>query len=131
MATRAATHLMFVGHARAAIELYQATFADFRVEKIEQYGPGQPGPEGTVKRADASLKGHALILIDSPVQHAFTFTPATSIFVECEDEAELDTAFAALASGGETFMPLGNYGFSRRFGWCSDRFGVSWQLNLT
>jgi predicted 3-demethylubiquinone-9 3-methyltransferase (glyoxalase superfamily) len=27
-------------------------------------------------------------------------------------------------------MPLADYGFSRRFGWCSDRFGVSWQLNL-
>ena len=27
-------------------------------------------------------------------------------------------------------MPLDNYGFSRGFGWLSDRFGVSWQLNL-
>jgi predicted 3-demethylubiquinone-9 3-methyltransferase (glyoxalase superfamily) len=27
-------------------------------------------------------------------------------------------------------MPLDNYGFSRRFGWLGDRFGVSWQLNL-
>jgi uncharacterized glyoxalase superfamily protein PhnB len=38
--------------------------------------------------------------------------------------------FATLVEGGAVFMPLGNYGFSRRFGWCSDRFGVSWQLNL-
>jgi predicted 3-demethylubiquinone-9 3-methyltransferase (glyoxalase superfamily) len=27
-------------------------------------------------------------------------------------------------------MPTGNYGFSRRFAWLNDRFGVSWQVNL-
>ena len=27
-------------------------------------------------------------------------------------------------------MPVDDYGFSRRFGWVDDRFGVSWQLNL-
>jgi len=53
-----------------------------------------------------------------------------SLFLECESEAELDRLFAALAEGGQQLMPLGKYGFSRKFGWCNDRFGVSWQLNL-
>jgi predicted 3-demethylubiquinone-9 3-methyltransferase (glyoxalase superfamily) len=121
---------MFAGDASAALELYESTFADFSVTQIERYGPGEAGVDGWVKRADALLAGHALLIIDSPVQHAFTFTPAMSLFVDCETEAELDAAFAALSQGGHVFMPLGEYGFSRRFGWCSDRFGVSWQLNL-
>ena len=69
-------------------------------------------------------------VIDSPVKHAFTFTPAISIFVECESEAELDTAFGKLSEGGAVLVPVGNYGFSARFGWLTDRFGVSWQLNV-
>jgi predicted 3-demethylubiquinone-9 3-methyltransferase (glyoxalase superfamily) len=53
-----------------------------------------------------------------------------SLFVECEDEAEMDAAFTRLSEGGAVLMPPGNYGFSTRFAWLNDRFGVSWQLNL-
>jgi predicted 3-demethylubiquinone-9 3-methyltransferase (glyoxalase superfamily) len=130
MTLRAATHLMFAGDASAALDLYAAVFPAFRVQQMERYGPGEPGAEGWVKRADAAFAGHALIVIDSPVRHDFTFTPAISLFVDCENQEMLDTAFAALSNGGRVFMPIDNYGFSRSFGWCADRFGVSWQLNL-
>ena len=121
---------MFAGDASAALELYGAVFPEFRVQRIERYGAGGPGPDGTVKRADATLRGHALIVIDSPVKHAFSFTPAVSLFVDFETRDELESVFSALSSGGRVLMPLDDYGFSKRFGWCADRFGVSWQLNL-
>ena len=130
MNPKVATHLMFSGNASPAMELYGSVFPEFRVEHIERYRAGEPGPEGTVKRADATLYGHALIFIDSPVRHAFTFTPATSLFVNFETRDELESAFSTLSSDGQVLMPLNNYGFSKRFGWCADRFGVSWQLNL-
>ncbi len=50
--------------------------------------------------------------------------------MQCEVEAELYRAFVALSAGGGVLMPPGNYGFSRKFAWLNDRFGVSWQLNL-
>jgi predicted 3-demethylubiquinone-9 3-methyltransferase (glyoxalase superfamily) len=121
---------MFQGEASAAMELYSSIFPSWRCERLERYGPGEPGREGTVMRADAYLEDHALILIDSPVKHDFTFTPAMSIFVDLGSEEELESAFQRLSEGGRVFMPIDNYGFSRRFGWCADRFGVSWQLNL-
>jgi predicted 3-demethylubiquinone-9 3-methyltransferase (glyoxalase superfamily) len=121
---------MFAGEASAALTLYAEIFPSFRVEKIERYGSGGPGPEGTVKLAEASFAGQTLLVIDSPVKHAFTFTPAMSLFVDCDSREELEAAFAKLSAGGRVLMPLGNYGFSAWFGWCVDRFGVSWQLNL-
>src|SRR5262245_42138928 len=130
MTQHVATHLMFESSAAAALDLYSAIFPEFTMTRIEKYGAGEAGPEGTVRRADAMFKGHALIVIDSPVTHGFTFTPAMSLFVDCETGEELDATVAKLSAGGQVFMPLDNYGFSRRFGWCVDRFGVSWQLNL-
>jgi predicted 3-demethylubiquinone-9 3-methyltransferase (glyoxalase superfamily) len=35
-----------------------------------------------------------------------------------------------LATEGEVLMPSGDYGFSRRFAWVNDQFGVSWQLSV-
>lgn len=125
-----ATHLMFAGEASAALALYAAVFPEFRLDSVERYGSGEAGAEGTVRRADVTFGQHRIIVIDSPVRHAFTFTPATSLFVDCDSVSSLESAFTQLAQDGQIFMPMADYGFSQRFGWCSDRFGVSWQLNL-
>jgi predicted 3-demethylubiquinone-9 3-methyltransferase (glyoxalase superfamily) len=68
--------------------------------------------------------------IDSSMKHDFTFTPAISLFVNCDTEEELGELFATLSQGGQVFMPLDTYPFSKKFGWVADRYGVSWQLNL-
>jgi predicted 3-demethylubiquinone-9 3-methyltransferase (glyoxalase superfamily) len=125
------TFLMFEGKAEEAMNFYVSLFNGSAVTKIEKYGPGEPGAEGSVKKADFTLAGHRMACIDSPAKHAFGFTPSISLFVDCEDEAELDRAFARLSVGGGVLMPPANYGFSTKFTWVSDRFGVSWQLNLT
>ena len=125
-----ATHLMFAGEASAALELYAAVFSEFRLDRVERYGSDEAGAAGTVRRADVTFGQHRIVVIDSPVKHAFTFTPATSLFVDCDSVSALDSAFTQLAEGGQIFMPIADYGFSQRFGWCCDRFGVSWQLNL-
>ncbi|GGQ53860.1 MULTISPECIES: VOC family protein [Streptomyces] len=124
------TFLMFEGNAEDAMTFYISLFDDAEVVGLTRYGADGPGKEGTVQHATFSLAGQEFMCIDSPVQHEFTFTPAVSLFVQCEDEAELDRLYAALSEQGTTLMPLGDYGFSAKFGWVNDRFGVSWQLNL-
>ena len=122
--------LMFEGAAEEAMSLYVSLFPGSRVDSIRKYGPGEPGPEGTVQLASFTLAGQTVMCIDSPAKHAFTFTPSFSFFVDLETGEELERLAAILGEGGAVMMPLDNYGFSRRFTWLSDRFGVSWQLNL-
>jgi len=67
--------------------LYVSLFGDSEIRQIERYGAGEMGKEGSVKLAKFSLAGREFLCIDSPIQHAFTFTPSISLFVECESEA--------------------------------------------
>lgn len=123
--------LMFEGNAEEAINYYLAAFEGAAsVEEINRYGPDEAGPEGTVQTAIFTVHGQSVMCIDSPIRHEFTFTPAFSFFVDCQSEAELDGLFEHLSADGQVLMPLGDYGFSRKFAWVVDRFGVSWQLNL-
>jgi predicted 3-demethylubiquinone-9 3-methyltransferase (glyoxalase superfamily) len=123
--------LMFQGGvAEQAMTFYTSLFDDGEVVEVHRYGPEGPGPEGTVMVARFALAGQQFRCSDSPVSHGFDFTPSFSVWVETGSDDELERVFAALAEGGAQLMPLGEYGFSRRFGWVNDRFGVSWQLNL-
>ena len=124
------TFLMFEGGAEEAMNFYLSLFDDAEVVSITRYGAEGPGPEGSVMQATFTLAGRRFMCSDSFVHHDFTFTPSVSLFVDCNDEAELDRLYAALLGDRQPLMPLGDYGFSKKFGWVNDQFGVSWQLNL-
>ena len=118
------------GVASSALALYREVFDDFELVEIDHYGPDDMAPEGTVKSARFRLAGGDLSCADSPISHEWDFTPAVSLWIDCESEAEQERLFAQLADDGEVFMPLDDYGFSSRFGWVGDPYGVTWQLNL-
>jgi predicted 3-demethylubiquinone-9 3-methyltransferase (glyoxalase superfamily) len=131
MASKITPLLMFHGEAEEAMTFYLSLFADSKMVDIRRYGPEGPGREGTVMRATVSLAGSEVMCIDSAVRHPFTFTPATSLFVACRSDEEITRLAAALGKGGKVFMPLDAYPFASKFTWLTDRFGVSWQLNLS
>jgi predicted 3-demethylubiquinone-9 3-methyltransferase (glyoxalase superfamily) len=129
---RIATCLMFVGdqygRAEEAMRLYVSLFEESRVLHVERFGADEE--ESGVRRATFVLAGREYIAMDSGSEHRFTFTPAMSLFVDCDSERQLDEAFAELSDGGTILMPLQEYPFSAKFAWLADRYGVSWQLNL-
>lgn len=109
--------LMFQGQAEAAMTFYVSLFPDSAIVDMARYGPGEAAAESTVMRATFSVGGQRVMCIDSPVKHGFTFTPASSLFVEGGSEGEIRRLADALAEGGMTLMPLGSYGFSRQYAW--------------
>ena len=130
MAQGIRTFLTFQGGvAGAALDLYRDAFEDFELLEIEHYGTDSMGPEGTVVTARFRLAGAEFSCADSPIDHAWGFTPGISMWIDCDSPEEQEQLFEQLSEGGEVFMPLGDYGFSTRFGWVADRFGVTWQLN--
>lgn len=129
--TTARPFLMFQnGCAQAALDLYFGTLPDSRMVRVERYAQDEAGSAGSIKVAVFTLCGREFMCSDSPLMHGFTFTPSSSTFVEFDSIEELERVFGILSDGGQVLMPLGNYGFSQRFGWVNDRFGVSWQLNF-
>jgi predicted 3-demethylubiquinone-9 3-methyltransferase (glyoxalase superfamily) len=116
------THLMFQdGRALEAAEWYVSLVPGSSIERVIDNGAGGA-------TAYFGLAGRGFIAFDSPVKHAFDFTPSTSIFVRCDDEEQVRLLFDQIASDGEVKMPVGDYGFSSCFGWATDRYGVSWQI---
>lgn len=107
--------LMFHGGFDHAVALWREAFPNLRVTPL---GPG---------RVRMTIAGQDLFLFDSPVRHAFDFTPAVSLVVETTP-AEVDRIAGVLGRDGEVLMPLDAYDFSPRFTWVNDRFGVSWQI---
>lgn len=130
MTQKIKTFLMFEGTCEQAMNFYVSLFRDAAVTHIRRYGKEGPGAEGSVMQAAFTVAGQTFMCVDSPIKHGFTFTPAMSLFIECADEAEIDDLFGKLSEGGQILMPLSIYPFSRKFGWLSDKYGVSWQLNL-
>lgn len=124
--------LMFQeGKAEEAMNFYISLVENSEIKSIVRYGANEAGEEGTVMQAIFSIKGQEFMCIDSNVKHQFSFTPSFSIYVTCDTEEEINNLYQKLVDGGHALMPLGDYGFSKKFGWVNDRFGVSWQFNLS
>ena len=117
-------------NAESAMNFYVGLFNNSEILNVQRWGKDGPVEEGRIMQATFKLDGNLFMCSDSPPVHDWDFTPAVSNYIECENEKELETLFSKLSENGKVTMPLNNYGFSQKFGWVIDKFGVSWQLNL-
>ncbi|MEO7363097.1 MAG: VOC family protein [Gemmatimonadaceae bacterium] len=108
--------LWFDGNAEDAINLYVSVFKNSKIGNMSRYAEGGLGPAGTVMTASFTLEGQDFMALNGGPM--FKFTPAISLFVSCETQAEVDELYSRLAADGS----------EEACGWLKDKFGLSWQI---
>ncbi len=111
------TFLWFDGNAEEAAALYTSLFPDSKITHVARWGKGGPAPEGSAMSVSFELAGQGYMALNGGPQ--YTFTPAISLFVSCESQAEVDALWERFLSSG---------GKETACGWLTDRFGLSWQI---
>lgn len=104
------TCLWFDGAAEEAARLHAGLLPGSEIEGIT------PGPDGRALIVSVRLGGVPYTYLNGGPQ--YRLSPAASIQVFTDDQEETDRLWEALTQGGEESM----------CGWCTDRYGVSWQV---
>ena len=107
--------IWFASNAGDAAKLYTSVFPDSRIVS-ENY-----------LTALIELAGQKFLLLNGGPE--FKPNPSISFFVICKSEMEIDRIWASLNNDGSALMPLGSYGWSKKYGWVQDKYGVNWQLS--
>jgi PhnB protein len=125
-------YLNFDGNAREAMEFYKACLgAELQIMAFGDT-PMQV-PAGAEKRVmHARLTKGPLTLMASDTMPGMPFQQGSNfaLAIECETPQEVDQLFAALSAGGKVTMPVQETFWATRFGMLTDKFGVSWMLDL-
>jgi predicted 3-demethylubiquinone-9 3-methyltransferase (glyoxalase superfamily) len=102
--------LWFDGKAEEAAKFYVSIFKNSKVLSAT------PGPDGTVMAVTFQLEGQTFYALNGGPK--YKFTPAISLYVNCETQAEVDELWNTLSAGGR----------EDQCGWLQDRYGLSWQV---
>lgn len=116
-------HLWFDKEAEEAAEFYMSLFEG---SKLKDKTILSGTPSGTVDMLTIELAGQTFMLLSAGPY--FRFTPAVSFLIACNTVAEVEALWEKFIEKGEALMPLDAYPFSERYGWISDRYGLSWQV---
>lgn len=119
-------HLWFDREAKEAIQLYMSIFDGSRIISETVL---KDTPSGDAALLSFELAGQTFMAINAGPY--FQLNPSISLMVACSSESEVNAKWEVLSQGGTPLMELGEYPFSKRYGWIQDRYGLSWQLMLS
>jgi PhnB protein len=90
-------------------------------------GTCAPGSDDKIMHASFTVNGTMMMASDGRADGKPEFK-GFSLSIDARDEADADQKFAALSAGGQVIMPPGETFFAKRFGMCTDKFGVGWMI---
>ena len=108
--------LWFDNNAEEAVAFYTTIFKNSKIIDVARYEVDSPGQTGKVMTATFQLEGQEFMGLNGGPE--FKFTEATSFYVNCETQEEVDELWEKLTEGGE----------ESQCGWLKDKFGLSWQI---
>jgi predicted 3-demethylubiquinone-9 3-methyltransferase (glyoxalase superfamily) len=108
--------LWFNGNSEEAANLYCSAFDNAKITARSPFVIG------------ITLSGQSITLLDGGPK--YQPNPSISFFYICETEKELERIWNSFTKEGTILMPLDNYPWSKKYGWVTDKFGVSWQISL-
>jgi predicted 3-demethylubiquinone-9 3-methyltransferase (glyoxalase superfamily) len=106
--------LMFNDQLEAAIAFYTITFPDSEIKNVARVGVGS---DASIASAEFVVGGQSFMGYNGGSY--FKFSEGFSLFVNCEDQAEVDEYWNKLVSAGATPSACG---------WITDQFGLTWQI---
>ncbi|MDF2592369.1 MAG: hypothetical protein K0S75_1835 [Clostridia bacterium] len=122
---RIVPHLWYDKEAKEAATFYISLFDQSKLLNVSVIGDT---PSGDTEIVNFELAGQKFAAISAGPY--FKLNPSISLMVACDSAEEVNRIWAALSEDGMEMMPLGEYPFSKWYGWIQDRYGLSWQLML-
>lgn len=129
MTIKTTAYLSFKDNARQAMDFYKGIFGG-QLEAISMSEVMPDGPADLVGHAWLQAEHLELMASDTPPGTEFGGLAGFSLGLHGDDEATIRRYWDALGEGGEVTLPLEKAPWGDHFGMVTDRFGVSWGINI-
>jgi PhnB protein len=134
MQTKLNPYISFKDNTSEAMQFYKTVFGgELRMSTFKDFHASEnPSEDNLIMHAELETQnGMTLMASDTP--NRMEYRPGTnfSVSLSGDNEAELTAYFQKLSAGGTVTMPLDKAPWGDSFGMCTDKFGVSWLVNIS
>jgi PhnB protein len=134
MGTKLNPYLNFRNITRQAMEFYKSVFGGrLELSTFKEFHASDDPSEDNLIMHSVLYAPNGVEFMAADVPSRMEYRPGNnfSMSLSGEDEAELNAYFEKLSAGGKVTMPLAKAAWGDSFGMVTDKFGVSWLVNIS